>query len=622
MRQVRDVIAAGIVVGMFVLVGSALGENEVMKFDEWALKLESESSAPGALLYGRGWSELSRKAFTDSLRTAEKLKLVSGYEDLGLELEYEIFLRQAPLFLKRGEADKAIQSGDRAKDCVLRILKNYPSSPVLQDQNKMLAVADLELARAYRLKRDHVQELSSYLGAFARLTNGHLKMVATVEDLRAFAQICSKVRSREADRSDPPCRTRLREIFLAYPPGSLEVKAIGERFPMFNGLKRPSFGYARKIETYKSTVEQDLAALNQAIDLHLKGDTDASSKALRAFLTDFPNSAHLARARFWLGQTYIKMGYRTEGFAFLQLVAETAPLTFYGLAAAMTAEIDLHAYFSSSLPRVSPRDGFLSADESRRVKRAEELLRAGVRDRVDRELAAVKVRPEISSEFLMYLATLGSESASHGGSFQALTEMIKRGYHDTFSTHGLRLVFPNSFAQLIEEQALAKGVDPVLMQSLIKQESGFDVDAVSSSGALGLSQVLPSTAIEIDTGLAIAALTEPRANVRTGVQVLAQGLTKFKDCWVLALAAYNAGPQRAAEWAKAASPNWEMLEFVESIPYRETREYVFAIMRNYYWYKYRKTGERLKNFEAFWRNNPASVTTTAWHKSPLSKHVH
>jgi soluble lytic murein transglycosylase len=78
---------------------------------------------------------------------------------------------------------------------------------------------------------------------------------------------------------------------------------------------------------------------------------------------------------------------------------------------------------------------------------------------------------------------------------------------------------------------------------------------------------------------------------------------KFDGNWVYALGAYNAGPTRMGRWRKEAQPQWDMIEFIESISYQETREYVAAIVRNYYWYSYQLHQKRPENFSMFWQTN-------------------
>ncbi len=130
------------------------------------------------------------------------------------------------------------------------------------------------------------------------------------------------------------------------------------------------------------------------------------------------------------------------------------------------------------------------------------------------------------------------------------------------------------------------GVDAPLALGLMRQESSFDATIVSSAGAYGLMQLLPGTARQIDAGLGDPAvlLSDPAANMRVGVAYLRDLLTKFDNVRPYALAAYNAGPRHVREWIDdngdaAASPDPDaMVDWIEEIPFAETRNYVQRVL--------------------------------------------
>jgi soluble lytic murein transglycosylase len=127
-------------------------------------------------------------------------------------------------------------------------------------------------------------------------------------------------------------------------------------------------------------------------------------------------------------------------------------------------------------------------------------------------------------------------------------------------------------------------LDPYLVASLIRQESEFDPSAVSHANAYGLMQLLPTVGrsmahAEGTKNFQAFHLLDPATNIRLGTRNLRQTLNKFGGVTEYALAAYNAGDERVTDW-QAAGPYQGIDEFVESIPFTETREYVEAILRN------------------------------------------
>lgn len=116
----------------------------------------------------------------------------------------------------------------------------------------------------------------------------------------------------------------------------------------------------------------------------------------------------------------------------------------------------------------------------------------------------------------------------------------------------------------IEEASEKYNVDPKLIQALIKQESGFNPNAVSKAGAKGLMQLMPKTALS----LGVKDAFNPKENIEGGVKYLSQMLDKYHGNKILALAAYNAGPGAVDKFSGVP-------------PYKETQNYVKSILANY-----------------------------------------
>jgi soluble lytic murein transglycosylase len=147
-----------------------------------------------------------------------------------------------------------------------------------------------------------------------------------------------------------------------------------------------------------------------------------------------------------------------------------------------------------------------------------------------------------------------------------------------------RILFPQPYWQTIKQSAAANGLDPYMVASLIRQESEFNPNAVSGKDAYGLMQLLPSVGREMAKQEGIRhletnQLVDPDTNIRLGTRYLKQTLDKFGSKPEYAFAAYNAGDNRVLDW-QAIGHYRDMDEFVESIPFTETREYVEAIIRN------------------------------------------
>ena len=138
------------------------------------------------------------------------------------------------------------------------------------------------------------------------------------------------------------------------------------------------------------------------------------------------------------------------------------------------------------------------------------------------------------------------------------------------------------FAGPIHQWSAHTGLDSSLTAGLIRQESAFDPDARSGANAYGLMQLLPKTAKRLarsaKIGYSRGRLVDPDYNVHLGTIYLA-GLQKDFGSVESALAAYNAGEERVEQWNEGQHYR-EIAEFVDSIPFTETREYVQIVTRN------------------------------------------
>lgn len=150
------------------------------------------------------------------------------------------------------------------------------------------------------------------------------------------------------------------------------------------------------------------------------------------------------------------------------------------------------------------------------------------------------------------------------------------------------LVLPMDHQDIISEEADKTGLDPLLVTSLIRQESFFMPEAASPANAHGLMQLLPRSAQEVSVSpvrITPRDLHRPATNVALGCRYLKGMMDRYQNRIHLALAAYNAGPERVDQWLNYLgdiSPE----EFIELIPFSETRLYVKTILRNMYFYRY------------------------------------
>jgi len=147
-----------------------------------------------------------------------------------------------------------------------------------------------------------------------------------------------------------------------------------------------------------------------------------------------------------------------------------------------------------------------------------------------------------------------------------------------------KLAFPLPYRADLERYAKQNNLDPYLLAALARQESEFNPKAVSVASARGLTQLLPSTGREVSRRLGIkpystARLFQPQVNLQMGSYYLRSVADSVEGRWEAALAAYNAGLSRAKSWSTWGEFR-EPAEFVETVPFSQTHDYIQIVLRN------------------------------------------
>ena len=171
--------------------------------------------------------------------------------------------------------------------------------------------------------------------------------------------------------------------------------------------------------------------------------------------------------------------------------------------------------------------------------------------------------------------------------FQSLEQMNDQT-REVFLTKYLSLLFPLDFQEEVEIASKKYQVDKALIFSIIRQESAFNIRARSPADAFGLMQLIPSTARQTAKRNDIPYrnfrdLYQPLKNILLGTAYIKSLLRQYNDRFVFAVSSYNAGGAPVNKW-KEELAEFDTLEFIENIPYEETRTYVRLLIRNYVFY--------------------------------------
>ncbi|NCB49824.1 MAG: lytic transglycosylase domain-containing protein [Alphaproteobacteria bacterium] len=283
------------------------------------------------------------------------------------------------------------------------------------------------------------------------------------------------------------------------------------------------------------------------------------------------NALLKAGGAFWASRVHLKLGHLSEVNSFLEKGREY-PRTFYGLLSARALGEDLtHTWVQPSDEMEEENREFISPD----LKRILALKEVGKDTLAEREMAQLYLRSDASIRSAL--------------SFISTQKGIAK---DLSSITGQMSSFGRSRYPAPDWKPLTGWqVDKALMFAFARQESCFNPRAKSSMGALGIMQLMPSTAREMAKKMGIKwerdeAFT-PEYNLALGQAYLLKLFQdkKIKDNLIFLAVAYNSGPGNLYKWQRRIKFQNDPLLFIESIPSRETRAFVERIVSNYWIYR-------------------------------------
>ena len=313
---------------------------------------------------------------------------------------------------------------------------------------------------------------------------------------------------------------------------------------------------------------------------YLSGRLEGAAAILENGARKRPDSLSSAGALYWAARAHQRLGHHEKSQELFAATVRRFKHTYHGIRAAEALGM-VREGASSTHPAASVRgDGRSDVPEPYRTRVRQLLLL----ERFDEAMAELeRVTNSVRAQ-----ATVAWIHWRQGRIRPAITTM-RRAYPEWRSEAGDRLpspvwriLFPLHYEQPLVARAGDEGLDSSLMAAVIWQESAFDPDARSPAGARGLMQLMPRTARTLARRLGTprmktAELFDPAQNLKLGALYLKEMIDLFGGRVERALAAYNAGPTRVARWTSGPRVI-SAEEFIESIPFAETRTYVMNVL--------------------------------------------
>jgi len=326
------------------------------------------------------------------------------------------------------------------------------------------------------------------------------------------------------------------------------------------------------------------------LSYRLKRYSDAA-KLMDEQIANYPGGKEIPSALYWRGRLYEQEEHQPAmAAAYYHTIIRVYQHYFYAaesrqrLAALGGVTPETVAALNAMRPETIPELSDDVPEDHPHVVKAKLLANAGLNEYIPPEIRAADGSSEWGSFAEAEIYT------SYGETFHAM-RVLKRAipFYTSAPITAMpltywRILFPEAYWPQIKQSAAANGLDPYMVASLIRQESEFNPLAVSNKSAYGLMQLLPSVGKSMAKAEGMkrfetSQLLDPNVNIQLGCRYLKQTMDKFGGQPEYVFAAYNAGDARVVDWRSAAGEQ-EIDEFVESIPFTETRDYVQAILRN------------------------------------------
>ncbi|MBU0580365.1 MAG: transglycosylase SLT domain-containing protein [Candidatus Margulisbacteria bacterium] len=374
-------------------------------------------------------------------------------------------------------------------------------------------------------------------------------------------------------------------VYTKYPKSDLAPQALVAIAKIYTELKQYNYAniyYEKLRNNYPESNLSGESYWQEAWNNYLKNDYQGACNLFTEGCKKLPNNIYSEALYFWAGKSARKINKPELAENYFRKAIITYDHNYYVYRSAQALGIKLKAIKNKevSLNKIGNYWG----------RKYSTLLKQKAFDDAWLEVKERILTADVQVKAQTYMEL--AQAAYETGYILDNLEFIEKFLHlKTISVKELPLAFwqqyyPRPFLREITVATRKYSLEKELLLALIREESKFTKDIVSNAGAYGLMQLMPATAKSLLKGQEFEheKLYEARFNVDLGAKYLKGLLKQFNNNKILALAAYNAGPHRVNAWLKKV-PFTDEDEWIEQIPYGETRNYVKRVLRSYWEYQ-------------------------------------
>jgi soluble lytic murein transglycosylase len=544
-------------------------------------------SKPESPLKGRA-AVVAARSFLALNRAQDAIAIIQGNYDAAPQPEADLLL---------GQASAATGDNAAAAAWYQRVFYGFPLSnesavaeaafPGLQaalGDGFPPAMPQAVLDRAEKLRKagqssKAIAELTAAAPGFAGLERDVALVRARYGDYRELSALTVTTPEANAERlylmhaaarrnsMETEAEAAMKQLDSEYPLSKWTMEALiswGNHFVLRNNPAEYEPLFRKVLERFPTDPQAAYCHWKLAWGAWMRREPGAR-KLLEEHVTRFPDSEKASAALYFLGR-------------YNEVLARW-PMSYYSVLARAKVK-------TVPVVRAVDAPSFVASAATRtRIARARQLERANLPEWAEFELRyAATEQPFVAA---MELAEAAERRGVHDQALRYIKGVAK-GYlslpYDAAPERFWKLAFPMPYRKAVLDNSRKAGLDASLVSALIRQESEFNPKAISRARAYGLTQVLPSTGKQLSRRVGIRSfrptmLFDPAVNLRLGTYYLQSLLASHSGQWEQTLAAFNAGKSRVDLWS-----GWydyrEPAEFIECIPFTETRNYVQIVLRN------------------------------------------
>lgn len=348
----------------------------------------------------------------------------------------------------------------------------------------------------------------------------------------------------------------------------------------------------------KSPYAPEAAWLVAWCDMRL-GQYARAVSSLNRLIEAYPQSSYAGQGYFWLGKMHERLGHWESAARAYQRVVERNVYYYAVRAAERLEELETAGRVPEGTvarlrERLAPASLNLDALRTPPTERVALLRKLQDTGAEIAELEHLRERADgsLRARVVYHLADAYNRHGNGYRAYQvayAFTQLPEVRWNGNIPpTEVARMLYPLPFREAIQKAAEEFNVDPLYIAAMMREESRFQPEVVSGAGAHGLMQLMPQTAEMIARKLGIrdfsvAMLRDPEVNIRLGTWYIRFLLDRYGDL-VLVSGAYNAGEGRMDEWTRRLRLE-DIDEFVENVPFDETRNHIKKVMHAYAMYR-------------------------------------